>query len=72
MRELTKSAASYTWAMSIFGVQQAANVLQFVNGGGTVFYSAQNRLQGTSLGGMGDSGIMQAGARAAIAASIVR
>jgi len=27
MRELAKSAASYTWAMSLFGIQQAANVL---------------------------------------------
>jgi hypothetical protein len=27
MRELAKSAARYTWAMSLFGVQQAANVL---------------------------------------------
>ena len=27
MRELTKSAARYTWAMSLFGVQQAMNVL---------------------------------------------
>jgi hypothetical protein len=27
MRELAKSAFSYTWAMSVFGVQQAANVL---------------------------------------------
>src|ERR1051325_650024 len=27
MRELAKSAFSYTWAMSVFGVQQAANLL---------------------------------------------
>jgi hypothetical protein len=27
MRELAKSAVRYTWAMSLFGVQQAANVL---------------------------------------------
>ena len=27
MRELTKSTLSYTWAMSLFGVQQAANLL---------------------------------------------
>ncbi len=27
MRELTKSAVSYTWAMSLFGIQQAANIL---------------------------------------------
>jgi hypothetical protein len=27
MRELTKAALSYTWAMSLFGVQQAANLL---------------------------------------------
>jgi hypothetical protein len=27
MRELVKSAARYTWAMSLFGVQQAANVI---------------------------------------------
>jgi len=27
MRELAKSAFSYTWAMSVFGVQQVANVL---------------------------------------------
>jgi hypothetical protein len=27
MRELTKSALRYTWAMSLFGVQQAANLL---------------------------------------------
>src|SRR6476469_1615464 len=32
MRELAKSAARYTWAMSIFGVQQAANVLTLSNG----------------------------------------
>ena len=31
MRELAKSAASYTWAMSVFGVQQAANVLALSN-----------------------------------------
>ena len=31
MRELAKSAARYTWAMSIFGVQQAANVLTLSN-----------------------------------------
>src|SRR5215208_5054439 len=27
MRDLTKSALSYTWAMSLFGVQQATNLL---------------------------------------------
>src|ERR1051325_26546 len=27
MRELAKSAVRYTWAMSLFGIQQAANVL---------------------------------------------
>ncbi|HKG80863.1 MAG TPA: hypothetical protein VKA78_15610 [Pyrinomonadaceae bacterium] len=32
MRELTKSALSYTWAMSVFGLQQAANVLTLSNG----------------------------------------
>ena len=32
MRELAKSAARYTWAMSLFGVQQAANVLTLSNG----------------------------------------
>ena len=31
MRELAESAASYTWAMSVFGVQQAANVLALSN-----------------------------------------
>src|ERR1044071_577229 len=31
MRELAESAARYTWAMSIFGVQQAANVLTLSN-----------------------------------------
>lgn len=33
MRELTKSANSYTWAMSLFGVQQAANVLTLARSG---------------------------------------
>ena len=27
MREFTKSLMSYTWAMSLFGVQQVVNVL---------------------------------------------
>src|ERR1044071_4976908 len=27
MRDLTKSSFSYTWAMSLFGVQQTANLL---------------------------------------------
>src|SRR5437868_11452163 len=31
MRELAKSAARYTWAMSLFSVQQAANVLTLSN-----------------------------------------
>lgn len=31
MRELAKSAVRYTWAMSLFGVQQAANVLALSN-----------------------------------------
>ena len=31
MRELAESAARYTWAMSLFGVQQAANVLTLSN-----------------------------------------
>ena len=31
MRELAKSAANYTWAMSLFGVQQAANLLALSN-----------------------------------------
>ena len=38
-------------AFNALDIQQAANVLQFVDAGGTVFYAAQNRLQGTSLGG---------------------
>ena len=28
MRELTKSVMSYTWAMSLFGVQQMVNALR--------------------------------------------
>ena len=28
MRDITKSMLSYTWAMSVFGVQQAANLLR--------------------------------------------
>ena len=28
MRDLTKSVASYTWAMSLFGVAQVANLLK--------------------------------------------
>lgn len=31
MRELAKSAVRYTWAMSLFGVQQAANLLALSN-----------------------------------------
>jgi hypothetical protein len=33
MRELAKSAVRYTWAMSLFGVQQAANMLALSNCG---------------------------------------
>ena len=32
MRELTKSLMSYTWAMSVFGVQQVVNLLTPGNG----------------------------------------
>jgi len=41
MREIAKSMMSYTWAMSMFGVQQAINLMTPVQGAGQSAKTAQ-------------------------------
>src|SRR5437016_3619141 len=56
MRELTKSMLSYTWAVSVFGVQQAANL--FTTGNGKPLSKATaafNQVTAATLDQMGDT-----------------
>jgi hypothetical protein len=56
MRELTKSMLSYTWAVSMFGVQQMTNL--FASGNGKPLSKATaafNQVTGATLEQMGDT-----------------